>query len=232
MPKFLALVPAAGAGLRMGRSIPKQYLPVAGEPLVRHALRALSEVSFLAAIHVLLAPDDAFWDGFDWSGFGERLRVLRCGGATRAETVARGLQALRNELEETDWVLVHDAARPCLKPMWVERLARELEEDEVGGLLAIPVSDTLKRADPQGRVLATEPREGLWQAQTPQMFRYGILSRALAVSAASEVTDESRAVEMLGLRPRLVPGDAANLKVTFPQDLLLAERVMNEGKTP
>jgi 2-C-methyl-D-erythritol 4-phosphate cytidylyltransferase len=232
MPKFLALVPAAGAGLRMGRSIPKQYLPVAGEPLVRHALRALSEVSFLAAIHVLLAPDDAFWDGFDWSRFGERLRVLRCGGATRAETVARGLQALRNELEETDWVLVHDAARPCLKPMWVERLVRELEEDEVGGLLAIPVSDTLKRADPQGRVLATEPREGLWQAQTPQMFRYGILSRALAVSAASEVTDESRAVEMLGLKPRLVPGDAANLKVTFPQDLLLAERVLNEGKTP
>lgn len=232
MPKSVALVPAAGAGLRMGQAVPKQYLPVAGQPLVRHALRALGECRFLAAIHVLLAPDDALWDSFDWSGFGGRLRVLRCGGATRAETVARGLQALRGELEETDWVLVHDAARPCLKPIWVERLVRELEEDEVGGLLAIPVSDTLKRADPQGRVLATEPREGLWQAQTPQMFRYGILSRALAVSAASEVTDESRAVEMLGLKPRLVPGDAANLKVTFPQDLLLAERILNEGKTP
>ncbi|WP_333845146.1 2-C-methyl-D-erythritol 4-phosphate cytidylyltransferase [Pelomicrobium sp.] len=232
MPTFVALVPAAGAGLRMGQAVPKQYLPVAGQPLIRHALQALSQCSFLAAIHVLLSPDDAFWDRFDWRDFGQRLRVLRCGGATRAETVNRGLQALRGELEETDWVLVHDAARPCLKPLWVERLARELGEDEVGGLLAIPVSDTLKRADSQGRVLATEPREGLWQAQTPQMFRYGLLSRALALNAASEVTDESRAVEMLGLKPRLVPGDATNLKVTFPQDLALVERLLSEGKTP
>lgn len=227
MPKFVALVPAAGAGLRMGQAIPKQYLPIAGQPLIRHALQALSQCSFLAAIHVLLAPEDTFWDGFDWSSFGQRLRILRCGGATRAETVARGLQALRDTLEESDWVLVHDAARPCLQPDWVERLVRELEDDAVGGLLAIPVSDTLKRADAQGRVLATESREGLWHAQTPQMFRYGLLSRALALSAASDVTDESRAVEMLGLKPRLVPGEAANLKVTFPQDLLLAERILS-----
>lgn len=216
----------------MGQAVPKQYLLLAGRPMIHHALRALGNCRFIATIHVLLAPGDTAWDAFDWSALGGRVHPLRCGGATRAETVANGLQAIREDMDEADWVLVHDAARPCLQRAWVERLVRELAEEEVGGLLAIPVADTLKRADRDGRVLATEPREGLWQAQTPQMFRYGVLAKALAASAASEVTDESRAVEMLGLKPRLVMGDAANLKVTFPQDLPLAERILSQAEEP
>ncbi|MBL8509094.1 MAG: 2-C-methyl-D-erythritol 4-phosphate cytidylyltransferase, partial [Chitinimonas sp.] len=150
------------------------------------------------------------------------LTVLRCGGASRAETVRNGLQALAGELAADDWVLVHDAARPCIAPADVARLITALREDSVGGLLAVPVADTLKRADAACRVAGTVPRDGLWRAQTPQMFRHGVLCRALAEGACEAITDEASAIEAAGMSPRLVVGDERNIKVTYPQDLALA----------
>jgi len=168
--------------------------------------------------------DDAEWATHDWSALGPRLRPLFCGGATRADSVLGGLRAIAGEAAAGDWVLVHDAARPCLAPWHVDKLVRELAHDEVGGLLAVPVADTLKRADEHRHVRETVPRDSLWQAQTPQMFRYAMLRRAL--EGAREVTDEASAIESAGLRPRLVQGDATNLKVTYPLDLHLAEWIL------
>ena len=173
---------------------------------------------------VVLSPEDEWWDAFDWHALDARIQVLRVGGATRADSVATALEVLARELAPEDWVLVHDAARACLATTQVDALIDVLAEDPVGGLLAQPVADTLKRSDAQGRVAATVPREAMWQAQTPQMFRLGLLRRALA--AAPGVTDEAGAVEALGLSPRLVAADASNFKVTYPQDLALAGLIL------
>jgi 2-C-methyl-D-erythritol 4-phosphate cytidylyltransferase len=202
----------------MAAERPKQYLPLAGRPLVAHALATLCAVPAIERVYVVLAPGDEGWEDMDVAGAG-KLRVLRCGGATRAASVGNGLAAMAGEVMADDWVLVHDAARPCLAVAHVEALIAAVRDDDVGGILAVPVADTLKREE-DGRIAATVPRERLWQAQTPQMFRHGLLRRALA--AAPEVTDEAGAVEALGLRPRLVAADATNLKVTYPLDLQLA----------
>jgi len=223
---YFALVPAAGGGARMGADCPKQYLPLAGRPLIRHALETLAGVSAVARIFVVLAPDDAYWDDFGWDDLAERLTVLRCGGATRAESVASGLRAMRERVAADDWVMVHDAARACLTRAHVEALIDAVGDDPVGGLLAVPVADTLKEAQDNGRVARTVPREGLWQAQTPQMFRYGLLAEALEYAPA--VTDEASAVEALGLHPKLVAADATNFKVTWPLDLRLAELILRD----
>jgi 2-C-methyl-D-erythritol 4-phosphate cytidylyltransferase len=225
---YFALVPAAGGGARMGGGCPKQYLPLAGKPLLRHTLGVLAAVPAIARVFVILAPDDTHWDDFDWRDLEPRLSILLCGGATRAESVTRGLRAMREQVGADDWILVHDAARACLTRAHVEKLIAEVGNDPVGGLLAVPVADTLKRAQELSsdgiRVVATVPREGLWQAQTPQMFRYGLLAEALEY--AQTVTDEASAIEALGLRPRLVAADATNLKVTYPLDLQLAEWIL------
>jgi len=223
---FYALVPAAGYGSRMGHELPKQYMMLAGQPMIYHALVTLCAHSEITTVFVVLSPQDEHWRTFDWSKFGGKLQPLFCGGQTRAESVLNGL--LASELELEDWVLVHDAARPCLSARQLARLLDELRDDEVGGLLAVPVADTLKRADARQRVEYTESRAGLWQAQTPQMFRTGLLLQALETAPA--VTDESSAVEALGLFPRLVNGDPTNFKVTFPQDLQLAELLLQHGK--
>ena len=219
-----ALIPAAGGGSRMGAGRPKQYLPLAGRPLIRHALVTLCSVPAIERVYVVLAPDDESWPGFD--ELSAKLHVLRCGGATRAESVANGLRAMA-DVRDDDWVLVHDAARACLTVEHVETLIREVGADPVGGLLAVPVADTLKR-EVDGRIGATVARDKLWQAQTPQMFRHGLLSQALA--AARDVTDEAGAVEALGLQPKLVAADATNLKVTYALDLHLAEWILANRK--
>jgi 2-C-methyl-D-erythritol 4-phosphate cytidylyltransferase len=224
MSEFHALVPAAGSGVRMGHQLPKQYLPLAGQPLIFHALNTLCASLEIATVFVVLAPDDTLFHTCDWSRFGDKLQPLYCGGATRAESVSNGL--LASELEPDDWVLVHDAARPCLTQAHVSKLIAELRDDEVGGILAVPVADTLKRADEGQRIARTEARAGLWQAQTPQMFRAGLLAQAL--QQCRTVTDEASAVEALGLRPKLVLSDSTNFKVTYPQDLLLAELLLRE----
>jgi len=224
MTDHFALVPAAGSGSRMGEPLPKQYLPLAGRPLLHHAIAALCQVPAVRRVYVVLAVDDGQWRRHDWTSLEPKLRPLFCGGASRAETVRNGLRAISGEVGALDWVLVHDAARPCLAAHHVERLLREVGEDDDGGILSVPVADTLKRADTESRIAATVPREGLWQAQTPQMFRYHTLRRAL--DRARDVTDESSAVEALGLRPKLVAADATNLKVTYPLDLRLAEWIL------
>lgn len=225
MTEFHALVPAAGFGARMEHELPKQYLSLAGKPMIYHALNTLCACPEISTVFVVLAPDDTLFHSYDWSHFGEKLQPLYCGGALRAETVLNGL--LASEIEPDDWVLVHDAARPCLAQAHLARLITELRDDAVGGLLAVPVADTLKRADSAGRILRTESREQLWQAQTPQMFRAGLLAQALQQS--NGVTDDASAVEALGLQPKLVLGDPTNFKVTYPQDIRLAELLLKEN---
>lgn len=222
--RHFAIVPAAGSGARMGAARPKQYLPLLGRPLIAHALAVLCAAPAIERVYVVLSVDDREWASYDWSGLGPKLVPLFCGGATRADSVLGGLRTIAGEVAHSDWILVHDAARPCLAPWHVDQLVRELAHDEVGGLLAVPVADTLKRADRHHHVLETVPRDSLWQAQTPQMFRYVMLRRAL--ESGRDVTDEASAIEAAGLRPRLVPGDATNLKVTYPLDLHLAEWIL------
>ncbi|MDI6751094.1 MAG: 2-C-methyl-D-erythritol 4-phosphate cytidylyltransferase [Rhodocyclaceae bacterium] len=222
--KYHALIPAAGGGTRMGGGTPKQYLPLAGRPLIWHTLKTLTQLSAVEHVHVVLSPDDTLWDVHDWSMFTGRLSVFRCGGATRAESVIHGLRALQTLVADDDWVLVHDAARCCLTVEHVGKLIAEVGDDPVGGLLAVPVADTLKRAQTDGRVAGTVAREGLWQAQTPQMFRYRMLLEAL--ERMPEVTDEAGAIEAMGLHPKLVAADMTNLKVTWPLDLQLAEWIL------
>ena len=228
MPRHFAIVPAAGSGSRFGAEKPKQYLDLLGRPLIFHTLKALTACPDIERVWVVLAPDDPWWPRTDWSELGAKLETVRCGGATRAESVSNGLQAAAMVAADDDWVLVHDAARPCLSPAMLDALFADLANDPVGGILAVPVADTLKRADAEQRVAVTEPRDGLWQAQTPQMFHYGLLCDAL--QKCRDVTDEAGAVEALGLRPKLVRGDATNLKVTYPADLPLAAMILRARK--
>ncbi|HSC80594.1 MAG TPA: 2-C-methyl-D-erythritol 4-phosphate cytidylyltransferase [Chitinolyticbacter sp.] len=224
----VALLPAAGSGSRMGSDTPKQYLDLLGKPLIWHTLTALSRVEELARIVVVISPDDEWWDGYDWSAF-PTLQVLRVGGASRAESVLNGLQALSTQIPADSWVLVHDAARPCLAPQLVRQLIATLLGDAVGGILAVPVADTLKFATPDQTIAHTHPRGGLWQAQTPQMFRLADLAGALETGLGPDITDEASAMEKLGLAPRLVHGSPWNLKVTYPQDLALAALILQAG---
>lgn len=224
MSEFHALVPAAGFGSRMGGELPKQYLPLAGQPMIAHALGTLCACAEISTVFVVLAPGDTLFHSYDWSRFGDKLQPLFCGGGARADTVLNGLQA--SELEPDDWVLVHDAARPCLTRAHLDKLIAEVRDDAVGGILAVPVADTLKRDAGNGRILRTESREQLWQAQTPQMFRAGLLAQAL--QQGGSFTDEASAVEALGLHPRLVASESTNFKVTYAQDLRLAELLLKE----
>jgi 2-C-methyl-D-erythritol 4-phosphate cytidylyltransferase len=215
----------------MGNELPKQYLPLAGKPMIFHALRRLCGSPRLRGVFVILAPEDGEWEKYDWSEFADKLMVIHCGGGTRAQSVLNGLDTARgtSPIGDDDWILVHDAARPCLSENQLDRLMDELADDEVGGLLAVPVADTLKRSDDSSRVERTEPREHLWQAQTPQMFRYKLLVEALGMAGGTAMTDDAGAVEELGLHPKLVLSDARNLKVTYPQDLALAELILTNS---
>lgn len=222
-----AVVPAAGRGTRFGARLPKQYLPLAGRLVIEHSLRAVLDHPGVDGVVVALAADDADWPG--WREVGGK-PVLTCtGGAERADSVLAALHALPASLDEQQWVLVHDAARPCLHRDDLARLLELGQADPVGALLAAPVRDTLKRADEQGRAQATEPREALWRALTPQLFRRGGLTRALEAARRAGIrpTDEAMAVERLGLRPRLVEGRDDNLKITTPADLALAEFILS-----
>jgi 2-C-methyl-D-erythritol 4-phosphate cytidylyltransferase len=229
MSRFFALIPAAGSGSRMGGAIEKQYMDLNAVPMIAHAMMVLARQPRIEKLFVVLSPTDRRWNNYAWQGWEERIDVLRCGGATRAETVLNGLDAIAKFCEPDDWVLVHDAARPCLPDGMLAKLLDEVAGDPVGGLLAVPVADTLKRASADTtsgtRVEATVPRAGLWQAQTPQMFRHGTLTAALR-AAGSDMTDEASAIERMGLQPRLVESDSRNLKVTYPQDLELASMIL------
>ena len=224
-PRCYALVPCAGAGLRAGTAVPKQYAPLAGRPLVAHTLAALRAVPEIEATLVVVSPDDARFGALIPAAEHDRDWLAAAGGDSRAQTVANGLAELRRRgADDDDWVLVHDAARCLLRPAWVQRLIAACRDDAVGGLLAVPLADTLKRGH-DSRVQATVDRRHLWAAQTPQMFRLGLLQRALG-HAGPQVTDEASAVEALGLQPLLVQGAWENLKITWPADFGLAERLL------
>lgn len=257
LPRNHALVPAAGSGSRMAAGLPKQYLPLAGRPLIFHALRALCGCAELASVHVVLAPTDEYWPDHSalWDSLGDKLCVHRCGGASRAESVLAGLQAMRQArrgaqpVAQDDWVLVHDAARPGLTPELVTRLIATVRQQATGGsmgaaapapvcggILALPVADTLKRARPAApatpaQIEASVSRNGLWQAQTPQMFRQHELHEALLAQLAAPdkdgITDEASAMERQGQRVALVPGVLSNFKVTYASDLALAELILS-----
>ena len=231
--RFFALVPCAGSGSRSGAAGPKQYESLAGRALVLWTLEALARVTELDGTLVVLSPGDTQFAALAAEGDAEAASACwraNVGGDTRAESVYAGLHDLlgRGALP-TDWVLVHDAARCLVHPEAIQRLMAACRDDAVGGLLALPVPDTLKRADADARVDATIPRERIWAAQTPQMFRIGVLRDALRAGFARpdlQITDEASAIEAAGLAPRLVRGDFDNLKVTWPEDFALAEAIL------
>jgi len=231
--RFFALVPCAGSGSRSGAAGPKQYESLGGRALVLWTLEALGRVAELDGTLVVLSPGDTQFAALAAEGDAEAAAACwraNVGGATRAETVYAGLHDLlaRGALP-TDWVLVHDAARCLVHPDAIRRLIAECRDDAIGGLLAMPVPDTLKRANADARAGETISRERIWAAQTPQMFRLGVLRDALRAGFARpelQITDEASAIEAAGLAPRLVRGDFENLKVTWPEDFALAERLL------
>lgn len=230
-----AVVPAAGQGRRFGAARPKQYLEIAGRTVLEHSLRAVLAHPDVDGAVVAISADDVDWPG--WREIGGKPVIACIGGAERADSVLAGLQALPGTVSDDQWVLVHDAARPCLRALDLGRLLSVGQAHPVGALLAAPVRDTLKRADHLGHSQSTEPREWLWRAMTPQLFRRGGLTRALeaALRAGVAITDEAMAMERLGLRPCLVEGSEDNLKVTTPADLALAGFLLShaaQGASP
>jgi 2-C-methyl-D-erythritol 4-phosphate cytidylyltransferase len=204
----------------MGASSPKQYIRIGGKPMLRHTLDAFLSSDLIAHTFVVVSPDDPYIDSIAPN---HGVTVLRCGGASRMESVRNGLAVLASTLAPTDWVLVHDAARPGLTAGLIEKLIGSTGEHPVGGLLGLPVVDTVKRCI-EGEACGTIPRNGLWLAQTPQMFRYQLLRQALSAATDPEsITDDASAVEALGLTPKLVEGHPRNLKVTLPDDIRIAE---------
>jgi 2-C-methyl-D-erythritol 4-phosphate cytidylyltransferase len=220
-PRYFALIPAAGVGARMEAGSPKQYLAIAGKPMLRHALDAFLASPLIAHTYVVVSADDGVIDTVVPE---QGVTVLRCGGATRMESILNGLHAVHGSIDGHDQVLVHDAARPGLTPALIEKLITEVGDHAAGGLLALPVVDTVKRAGPGNLSAQTVPRDGLWLAQTPQMFSYALLHRALSEAPDPlAITDDASAVEALGLAPKLVEGHPRNLKVTLPRDIHTAE---------
>lgn len=219
---YWAIVPAAGIGRRMGSDTPKQYLPLNGKTIIEHTLQRLSRIEQLQGIVVAIAEGDPWWPELHIE-CSKPVTVVK-GGAERCHTVQNALQTLQTECSADDWVLVHDAARPCVRPCDIELLINTLAEHAIGGLLGLPVRDTMKRTDEKSCVTKTVEREGLWHALTPQMFRYGVLSQALnkALDDQFLVTDEASAIEHAGYAPQMVEGHGDNIKITRPEDLSLA----------
>ncbi len=222
-PSAWAVVPAAGAGRRVGGELPKQYLTLNGRPLLDHTLRRLLGYPRIAGLVLVVAPGDERWAPVVAALGDTRLQVV-AGGAERCHSVVNGLRFLSDRAAADDWALVHDAARPCVRHHDLDRLFAALEDHPVGGLLGIPVRDTMKRTDAACRVIETVDRERLWHALTPQVFRYRRLLQALdgALAAGVAVTDEASAMERDGHRPLMVEGHGDNIKVTRPEDLALA----------
>jgi 2-C-methyl-D-erythritol 4-phosphate cytidylyltransferase len=221
-----ALIPAAGSGSRMGASVPKQYLSIAGLPVLTHTLNRLGNFPGLRGIVVGLSPDDGHWAQVEVQVSNLPVPLYRCeGGVERAETVLKALHHLTRQAERGDRVLVHDAVRPCVRHGDISALIASVADRDEGGLLATPVVDTLKRSDEHNAVTETVDRNRLWRALTPQLFPIELLRDALeqAMDRNLPVTDEASAMEAMGLRPLCVPGQADNIKITWPEDLALAE---------
>ncbi len=221
--RFWVVVPAAGVGRRMGSATPKQYLQLNGRPVIEHTLETLLACPRLDGIYVAVSPDDGWWGDTAMARHPQVMRVD--GGAERCHSVLNALDLLQQRAAPDDWVLVHDAARPCLRSDDLNKLIDTLQDHPVGGLLGVPVRDTMKRADAQAAVSETVSRDGLWHAYTPQMFRLGPLRQALeqAIAKGLTVTDDASAMELAGLSPLMIEGHDDNIKITRPEDLTLAE---------
>jgi len=228
--RYWAVVPAAGVGKRMQSAtltVPKQYLKIRGHSILEYTLKRLDQLDVLSGIMLVLNPDDTWYPKLDITL--ERGLETATGGAERAVSVYRGLEALAVRADDNDWVLVHDVVRPCVAVHDLNKLVSTLSGDPVGGLLAVPVRETLKKVSTDGVVECTMPREDYRLAGTPQMFRFGLLRRALADALEDQVvvTDEAQAMERAGHQVKLVQGGTDNIKITHPEDLVLAEFILN-----
>ena len=228
--RFWAIIPAAGTGTRMGGDIPKQYLPLAGRTVIEHVLDVFLSHPRIAGMSVAIAETDAYWRKYLLRPQRKPVRVAK-GGTQRAHSVLNTLQALQQELNPQDWVLVHDAVRPCLHASDLDRLMDALSQDPVGGILAIPLVDTVKSVDAEHRISATGARQNLWRAFTPQMFRFSLIVEALdaALKRGDTPTDEAAAMESAGHTVRVVEGRSDNIKITRPEDLALAEAIFSQS---
>lgn len=228
--RYWAIVPAAGVGRRMGAEIPKQYLPLDGHTVLENTLYRLSLIPTIAEIIVVISKEDAHWHNVHLESVAKPVKTV-IGGDERCHSVLNGLQSLAGRADKNDWVLVHDAARPCVRPDDIDKLIHQCRDD-VGGILAVPVRDTMKQSDQSGLSERTIDRDKLWHALTPQMFRLGELQQALtaALNGQQIVTDEAMAMELSGHKPRLVEGHTDNIKITRPEDLALAEFYLQQQR--
>lgn len=223
---IFVLIPAAGSGQRISVELPKQYFTLAGKTVLEHTLEKCLAIPHLAKIVIAVAADDHRFKALPLSRHPKILSVV--GGKERADSVCAALLAIKDEAQADDWVLVHDAARPCVSLEEIDALLAAVANHEAGGILALPMTDTVKQSDAQQHIVTTLPREKLWRAQTPQCFRYDILERALDSVRQKNIaiTDDAMAVELLGYQPLLVPGRSSNIKITYPDDLYLAEKFL------
>jgi len=226
--KFWAVVPAAGVGKRMQADKPKQYLPLNDKTVLEQTLLRLIEADVFSAIAVAISVEDPYWPNLKLSK--HKKIITATGGCERADSVLSALKSLGNQASDDDWVLVHDAARPCITATDIHFLIDELRDDEVGGILALSSHDTLKNVNTD-RITETINRSKVWRALTPQMFRYGMLKQALEKAEGNpDITDEASALEIQGLQPKIVEGRPDNIKITRPEDLALAQFYMEQQK--
>lgn len=227
-PRYWIIVPAAGVGARMGASLPKQYLTIDSKTILEYTLERLLQVPQLAGVYLALSLDDSYWSSLALAKH-PALKII-AGGNERCDSVLNGLQALQNEADNNDWVLVHDAARPCVTLESIIMLIEQLKDHSVGGILGVPVSDTLKSVDQSQAIQHTVDRSVLWHAQTPQLFRYGLLRDCLlqALAAGQTITDEASAIEACGYKPLMVHGRSDNIKITRPEDLAIAKLILQQ----
>lgn len=239
MSDYYALIPAGGVGNRFGSKLPKQYLQIQNIPLICYILNTLLSYNKFNKIFLVIAPNDHFWTDLNCKSylnqaFIHKLEILKCGGETRADSVLNGLEAIQNQVHSDDWICVHDCARICLTHESLDNLVNSLNKEDIGGILALPVADTLKKQNPTSNLIQnTVSRDGLHQAQTPQQFRYELLLKALQYQKEQKIigTDEAQAVELLGYFPKLIQGDLFNFKLTYPEDLTRCEQILKlQGK--
>ena len=224
--RIWGVIPAAGVGKRYSSDIPKQYLPLNGIPVLLHSLYKFVKFDEIEEVLVALNPDDTFWPKLNFSH--PKVKTIH-GGSERCNSVNNALEELSGRAENKDWILVHDAVRPCISDFDLKKIIGIVHNEDVGGLLACPILDTIKEVGDNLDVLKTIPREKLWSAMTPQIFRYGLLKKAMnaVLVAGRSVTDEASAIELIGLTPRVVEGDKTNIKITHQQDMVLAESIIN-----
>lgn len=225
-PRYWVVISAAGLGLRMGADKPKQYLKIHQKTILEHTLDIFLSHPKISKLVVVLHPRDHYWREIPLSNSSQIITAI--GGDTRAQSVLQGLKALANDAAPNDWVLVHDSVRPCLTKKILDRLLNQLSNHPVGGILGIPVRDTLKQINDEGAIIQTLSREQAWCAQTPQMFRYQLLLDALTqtINQRQIVTDDAGAIEKLGYKPQMIMGDIHNIKITYPDDLIMSEKFL------